>query len=150
MDPDETAKVTSLQEKMSQAAKESTQVLQPTETTQITKTTTKATTTAAEPAKTAQTTKATRKAPKATEKTQAVKEPAQTIRPTEITVKETTIQAPTETEQPAKGKYIGNKNSKKFHLPSCRTLPAEKNRVYFDTREQAINKGFEPCKNCRP
>jgi competence protein ComEC len=46
--------------------------------------------------------------------------------------------------------YIGNKNSKIFHLASCRTLPAEKNRVYFSTREEAINAGYRPCKNCNP
>ena len=46
--------------------------------------------------------------------------------------------------------YIGNKNSKKFHLPTCRTLPKEANRVYFDTRQDAINGGYAPCKNCNP
>lgn len=48
------------------------------------------------------------------------------------------------------GDYIGNKNSKKFHLPSCRTLPTEKNRVYFESRDAAISKGYDPCKNCNP
>ena len=46
--------------------------------------------------------------------------------------------------------YVGNQNSKKFHLPACRTLPAEKNRVDFDTREAALEAGFVPCKNCNP
>ena len=46
--------------------------------------------------------------------------------------------------------YIGNKNSKKFHLPSCANLPAEKNRVFFDTRQAAVDAGFSPCGNCRP
>jgi competence protein ComEC len=46
--------------------------------------------------------------------------------------------------------YIGNINSYKFHLPSCRTLPMEKNRVYFNTRDEAVNAGFDPCGNCRP
>ena len=47
-------------------------------------------------------------------------------------------------------KYIGNKNSKKFHLPSCSVLPAESNRVYFKTREEAIKAGYIPCKVCNP
>ncbi len=47
-------------------------------------------------------------------------------------------------------KYIGNKNTKKFHLPSCHTLPAPKNQVYFSSRDYAIAKGYEPCKNCDP
>ncbi len=44
--------------------------------------------------------------------------------------------------------FIGNKNSKVFHLPSCETLPKEKNRVYFTSREAAFNEGFRPCENC--
>ena len=46
--------------------------------------------------------------------------------------------------------YIGNKNSKKFHLPTCANLPAEKNRVFFDTRQEAVDAGFSPCGNCNP
>ncbi len=30
--------------------------------------------------------------------------------------------------------YIGNVRSRKFHLPTCRTLPAPANRVEFATR----------------
>jgi len=48
------------------------------------------------------------------------------------------------------GEYIGNKNSKKFHLPTCKNLPAEKNRVYLSSRNEAIQKGFDPCGNCDP
>jgi hypothetical protein len=29
------------------------------------------------------------------------------------------------------GEYIGNRNSKVFHLPTCKNLPAEKNQVVF-------------------
>ncbi len=46
--------------------------------------------------------------------------------------------------------YIGNINSHKFHVTSCSSLPAEKNRVYFKSREEAISKGYEPCKRCKP
>lgn len=48
------------------------------------------------------------------------------------------------------GAYIGNKNSKKFHSSSCGSLPKEKNRIYFDTRDAAIDAGYDPCGNCRP
>lgn len=48
------------------------------------------------------------------------------------------------------GEYIGNKKSKKFHLPTCKNLPAEKNRVFFDSRQEAVDAGFDPCGNCRP
>ena len=50
----------------------------------------------------------------------------------------------------AAGSYIGNVNSKKFHLPTCSTLPAEHNRVYFDTRDEAMAAGMTPCKRCNP
>lgn len=46
--------------------------------------------------------------------------------------------------------YIGNKNTKKFHLPSCYSLPYEKNRVYFSSRNEAVNSGYSSCGNCRP
>jgi len=56
-----------------------------------------------------------------------------------------------ETEEPADaGEYIGNKNSKKFHLPTCKNLPAEKNRIYFDSRQAAVDAGQSPCGNCNP
>lgn len=47
-------------------------------------------------------------------------------------------------------KYIGNVNSKKFHLPSCNGLPYEKNRVYFDSIDAAHQAGYSPCGLCRP
>lgn len=46
--------------------------------------------------------------------------------------------------------YIGNVNTKKFHLPSCSTLPADKNRIYFMDRNDAIEEGYVPCKKCNP
>jgi competence protein ComEC len=46
--------------------------------------------------------------------------------------------------------YIGNVNSHKFHRPDCSGLPDEKNRVTLDTRETAIEEGYEPCGICKP
>ena len=48
------------------------------------------------------------------------------------------------------GPYIGNKKSRKFHKTDCDTLPAEKNRVYLSSREEARGRGFSPCGNCLP
>lgn len=45
--------------------------------------------------------------------------------------------------------FIGNKNSKKFHLPDCNSLPKEENRVYFSSRNSAINEGYTPCSVCK-
>lgn len=53
-------------------------------------------------------------------------------------------------QQQSAGQYIGNANSHKFHRISCGTLPSEKNRVYFDSRDAAINAGYVPCKRCNP
>lgn len=46
--------------------------------------------------------------------------------------------------------YIGNKISKKFHIPSCHTLPKEENRVYFSTIDEAIRNDYTHCENCQP
>jgi competence protein ComEC len=57
-----------------------------------------------------------------------------------------------ETPPPAEisAKYIGNKNSKKFHLPTCKTLPSQANQINFNSRDEAINRGYTPCGNCKP
>lgn len=44
--------------------------------------------------------------------------------------------------------FIGNRNSHKFHLPSCANLPKEENRVYFDSYAQATDAGYTPCSSC--
>ena len=44
--------------------------------------------------------------------------------------------------------YIGNLRSHKLHVPSCGSLPSGKNRVYFDTYEEAVSAGYTPCGNC--
>lgn len=46
------------------------------------------------------------------------------------------------------GSYIGNKNSKKYHSSDCSQLPNEENRVYFSSKSEAENQGYEPHKNC--
>ncbi len=47
-------------------------------------------------------------------------------------------------------KYIGNKNTKKFHRISCSSLPMPSNQVIFNSREAAIAAGYVPCKRCKP
>lgn len=48
--------------------------------------------------------------------------------------------------------YVGNANSKKFHYADCSMVnkmnPA--NKVFMNTREEAINAGYVPCKKCNP
>lgn len=43
---------------------------------------------------------------------------------------------------------IGNKSSKKYHLPSCSFLPDEKNQIVFSSADQAEDYGYEPCQKC--
>ena len=49
---------------------------------------------------------------------------------------------------PAETTYIGNVNSKKFHLPTCPNLPAEQNQILFSSYDQAIAEGYSPCGTC--
>ena len=48
--------------------------------------------------------------------------------------------------------YIGNRNTRKFHEDYCDSVRAmaAHNKVYIETREEAIERGFVPCKRCRP
>ena len=46
--------------------------------------------------------------------------------------------------------YIGNLRSHKFHLPTCKNLPKESNRTFFDSRQEALDAGYTPCANCKP
>lgn len=50
----------------------------------------------------------------------------------------------------AASSYIGNINSKIFHLSTCASLPLEKNRFYFGTRQEAVSAGYTPCSKCKP
>lgn len=49
--------------------------------------------------------------------------------------------------------YVLNKNSKKFHIDTCRSASEikEKNREdFYGTREEVIAQGYAPCKLCNP
>ncbi len=56
-------------------------------------------------------------------------------------------------ENDVTGVYILNKNSMKFHLPSCAGAAqiSEKNRrTYEGSRAELIERGYKPCNDCRP
>ena len=44
--------------------------------------------------------------------------------------------------------YIGNKNSKKLHAPTCDNLPKAENQVEFTDYDEAISQGYSPCGSC--
>lgn len=53
----------------------------------------------------------------------------------------------------ASANYIANKNTKKFHYPSCDSVSEmkESNKLYFEgTRDELISQGYSPCKRCNP
>lgn len=75
------------------------------------------------------------------------------VRADEAAIEEAAAQAEkktTKTSSSGSGQYIGNRKTKKFHRPSCHTLPKQSNRVYFKSRDKAISSGYVPCKNCNP
>jgi methylphosphotriester-DNA--protein-cysteine methyltransferase len=50
-------------------------------------------------------------------------------------------------------KYIINVSSRKFHRPGCESVQkmSRKNRQGFNgSREELIEMGYVPCKNCNP
>lgn len=73
---------------------------------------------------------------------------------------DTAVQAATgaEQQQPTEAQvtateYVLNTNSHKFHRSNCASVErmSEKNkRVVKETREQILEEGYEPCKNCNP
>lgn len=53
---------------------------------------------------------------------------------------------------PAEYKYVASKNSKVFHKPECSSAKRiiQENLIGYSTREEAINAGKKPCKQCNP
>jgi competence protein ComEC len=55
---------------------------------------------------------------------------------------------PSETSPAAGAERIGNRNTGVYHAPDCKSLPNEKNRVYFKSREEAEAAGMRPHEAC--
>jgi hypothetical protein len=53
---------------------------------------------------------------------------------------------------PAKYEYVASKNGKVFHKPDCIWVKRIKpeNLVNYSSRDEAINAGKKPCKQCNP
>jgi hypothetical protein len=45
---------------------------------------------------------------------------------------------------PAVGVVIGNRNSKVYHRPDCRSLPKPQNQVRFRSAQEAERQGYRP------
>ncbi len=50
----------------------------------------------------------------------------------------------------SQGKFVGSKNSNKYHLPSCRWAKKikEENKIWFQSKEEAEKAGYVPCGTC--
>lgn len=46
--------------------------------------------------------------------------------------------------------YVLNTKTKKFHKPSCSSLPTTNRKDSSESRENIVAQGYEPCKRCNP
>lgn len=70
---------------------------------------------------------------------------------TAATIVETTAEPVQTTAPPAESnQYIGNLNTKKFHKPSCSSLPNPENQILLNSRQEAVDLGYDPCGRCKP
>jgi hypothetical protein len=52
----------------------------------------------------------------------------------------------------SEGAYIANSNTGKFHYAGCRyvRMMSPGNKVFYDSRDEAVDAGYVACKVCRP
>lgn len=60
--------------------------------------------------------------------------------------------AASDRETTVEQEYVASKNSTVFHYPDCKWAQRikEENKIWFKTREEALKKGYTPCKVCKP
>lgn len=92
--------------------------------------------------------------PETTEATEIV-EKTEATEATEVTEATEATEATdaTEPSESAARDYVLNTNTRKFHYPSCKSaakIKASNRKDYHGTREEIIQMGYEPCKNCNP
>lgn len=51
----------------------------------------------------------------------------------------------------SKRRYVASKNGTKYHLPTCPGAKRikEENKIWFDSKAEAEQAGYEPAKNCK-
>lgn len=69
-----------------------------------------------------------------------------------VTTAKATSQAASRVETDKDYPYMCSRNSKVFHKTACfyGIQIKEENRVYFETREEAVQAGLSPCSRCSP
>ena len=68
------------------------------------------------------------------------------------TTKKVTKDKPAKSKSSSSKTYWGSSNSGKFHDPSCEWAQkiSGRNKVVFNSRDEAVNSGYEPCMVCSP
>ncbi len=69
-----------------------------------------------------------------------------------VNPKETIEREQSPARQDTQTKYVGNRQTKVFHLAECSSGASMDSayRVPLDTREEALRQGFRPCNRCKP
>ena len=87
------------------------------------------------------------------ENTEATQENTIAVDPTTVPMTEPTTEPATEPATDNGRDYVLNTSTMKFHYPSCSSADDIKdaNRAeYHGTREELIEKGYDPCGRCHP
>ena len=87
-----------------------------------------------------------------TEKTEAVATEGSETTITETTAPETTQPEITQVEEPGQVKFVGSIKSDVFHYLNCSYVKKikEENKIYFSSYDEAVSKGYKPCKIFKP
>lgn len=74
------------------------------------------------------------------------------LTPDDAGARSTITQASTPAVSESEASYIGNTSTLKFHTPGCiaGSKISDRNVIFFQSRSDAIEKGYVPCKLCNP
>ncbi len=84
--------------------------------------------------------------------TAAVTDPASSPDMSPSPEQQSTLPPGTDSAGNFEGQYVASSKSDKFHYPSCSSASriSEDNRLWFDTRDDAVAAGYSPCGRCKP
>jgi hypothetical protein len=63
----------------------------------------------------------------------------------------TRVDTASSTPPGTEGTYVGSRKGTKYHLPWCagaKTI-SEENKVWFQSKEEAVSRGYTPAQNCK-
>lgn len=107
------------------------------------------------PAKTTSSAQTQQTAPTAASPIEAPADAGQTAEPAAPPQRETAPaveEAPQDSAPPVTNglTYVLNVKTKKFHRPTCHSLPTTNRQDSSESRESIISQGYDPCKKCNP